>query len=695
MQKKAVSFFRRLENNLPAFLFSLLAGVCAGALVYIYHFQLPLFSKSRIALCAVIGFAFSLLVFFSLQRFILPLFQQHNKKKQVLIILLTIIASLLLAFMLDYTILRIHPLYPQRSLLVEMDLSNLPEDIEGVSFSHLELAYRDVGYSEFTIDGDYEKRDAALFFPTGQIASIRWQGITGELARLAFEPTSQPFEIQVHWDEGSDDLDLYQSGDVLAIHTKDFPLFPHEALIIHLLSLPLIFAVLFGLLNGLFSPRPYAGFMLMIWLFIYLLYYPGIIGDVNIVAVDDLLAGQPTDWHPIIYTLLVAFNIRFLASASSLLVMQFSALALIFHNVFSYLQEKEVSRVILVALSLLIALLPTNFLSMITLTNDIPYSITLTALTFLIFKIIVSNGKWLESKTNLLLLSLTASLAILFRYNGIPAVAFFFVCLLLAYPKHWLRSLLSAAVVMALWFFVTGPLYNMLNVTSQTEGHFDNILLHHISAHVDNGTPLSVEESAYLDSLLPLEEWKYSCCTNASMWQNDDFDREAFHTQSAYNRRLALSLFRRNPALEIGHMLCASDIVWDTAGGCEIKHPSLEYIREDYFWTGSYFPQYQESSFFPMLVKPISAFISYLDGSPLFSSIFWRPAWYLYLSIICVIVFAMRNRSIRGLLLLAPIMGQSLFLLLFNRVQNFRYQYCVVLVGLLLLALVFYKPRED
>ena len=647
------------------------------------------------ALCAIVAFAFSILVFFSLQKFILPLFQQHKKGKQIIIILLTVITSLLLAFTLDYTIPRIYPLYPQRSLLVEMDLSNLPEDIEGVSFSHLDLAYWDVSYSELQIEGQYEQRSDALFFPSGQSASIRWRGITGELAHLVFEPTSQPFTIRVNWDDSSDDLDLYQSGDVLATHTRDFPLVPQEALIIRLLSLPLIFAFLFGLFNGLFSPRPYAGIILMIWLFIYLLYYPGIIGDVNIVAVDDLLAGQPTDWHPIIYTLLVAFNIRFLASASSLLVMQFSVLALIFHNAFSFLQEKGVSRVILVALSLLIALLPTNFLSMITLTNDIPYSITLTALTFLIFKIIVSNGKWLESKTNLLLLSLTASLAILFRYNGIPAVAFFFVCLLLAYPKHWLRSLLSAALVLALWFFVTGPLYNMLNVTSQTEGHFDNILLHHISAHVENGTPLSDDESAYLDSLLPLVEWKYSCCTNSAMWSNTNFDREAFHANSTYNRQLALSLFRRDPALEIGHMLCASDIVWDISEGCVIKHPSLEYLREDYFWTGSYFPQYQESSFFPMLVKPVSAFISYLDRSTLISAVLWRPAWFLYISIICAIIIAMRNRTIRGLLLLAPIMGQSLFLLLFNRVQNFRYQYCVVLIGLLLLALIFYKPSED
>jgi hypothetical protein len=179
------------------------------------------------------------------------------------------------------------------------------------------------------------------------------------------------------------------------------------------------------------------------------------------------------------------------------------------------------------------------------------------------------------------------------------------------------------------------------------------------------------------------------------MWQNDDFDRVAFHAQSTYNRQLALSLFQRDPALEIRHMLCASDIVWNIGDGCEIKHPSLEYQQGDYFWTGSYFPQYQESSFFPGLVEPVSDFITTLDASPLISAILWRPAWYLYLAIICALFLAIRNRTVKWLLLLAPIMGQSLFLLLVNRVQNFRYQYCAMLVGLLLLSLVFYKPPRD
>jgi hypothetical protein len=673
-------------------LISILTGICFGLLVYIYHFQLPLFSKSQIVICVVLAAAAAAGINFFLRKVTLPVFFSHSRSVRVVFSGLVLLLAILLGSILDYDIPHLYPLYPTHQIAVEMDLRDMPSEMKGVSFSHLQLAFRDVSYSELSFTGAYQIRKDDIFFPAGQVASITWQGITGEKAVLVFNPTAEPFTVKIRWDEQSEDLDLVQTGGSLPNRTYQYPVLPYEGRIVRLAAVPLIALLLFILINAIFSPTPYAGILLTIWLFIYLLYWPGIIGDVNVLAVDELLQGNPTDWHPIAFTLLVAFSTRFLASASSVLLMQMVSLALIFGNAFSFLYKKGVSRTILVVLTLLIALLPTNFMSIITLTNDIPYSIALLALTFLSFKIVISNGKWLDRPQNLFLLSLTASLAILFRYNGIPAVGFFFICLLVIYPRQWLKSLSSLVVVLLVWLAVNGPLSSMLNVTHETEGQFDNILLHHISAHVANGTPLTDDESGYLNELLPLEQWQYSCCSNTAMWANADFDRETFHANSAFNRQLELNLLQRNPSLELKHMLCASDIVWNLADGCEIKHPFVELIKGKYYWTRSYFPQYLESSFLPALVDPVSGLLNRMDASSLVSALLWRPAWYLYLAILCTILFCRRLKSARGFLVLAPALGQSLFLLVFNRVQNFRYQYCVVLVGLLLLALVFYQP---
>ena len=687
--------FKNLFNNPLTLIFSIFTGVSTSLLIYIYRFQLPLYSKTNFAICFLIALLVTFLVLILLQKKILPLLQSYSSAIRYLILVISIVLCFLGLIFAEFSIPHIYPLYPIHQLTIELDLLDTPTEIDGISFSHLKLAYRDVSYSELEINGLYEIRSDSIYFPAGQVASISWQGITGEQAELVFHPVSVPMTINVSWDSNPSPLDLHQSSGNMAVLGHVFQSLQVESLLVHLLSFSLIFLILFCLTTGLFSPHPYASIMLAVWGLVYLVFWPGIIGDVNIIAVNDLLEGHPTNWHPITFTLLVTFCIEYLASASSVLILQFISLALIFGSAFTYLQQKEVSRRLLCILSVLGALLPTNFLSVITLTNDISYSITLLALAYLSLKIVDTNGDWLDDKLHALLLSAVASLAILFRYNGIPAVGFFFICLLIFYPRKWRTSLFSIGIVILSWFVVSGPLSTALNVANETEGHLDNIILHHISAHVANGTALSEEETSYLDQLLALNEWQYNCCTNSAMWANDDFDVETFHANSTYNRQLALSLFLRNPKMELQHMLCASDIVWNLSDGCEIKHPIIDQSKGQFYWTRSYFPEYIENSFLPSLVTPFSKWIIALDRIPLVSSLLWRPAWFLYASIICTIIFIRRIRSLRGFLPLSAAMGQSIFLLLVNRVQNFRYQYCIVLVGLLLLAIAFYKPKLD
>ena len=636
----------------------------------------------------------AILVDIFLARITCPIFQLKTRRLRAGILFSTVLVSLLLSLSLVFTVPHIYPLYPEHTLTVNLNLEDMPSDSEGIYFSHLQLAYRDVSFNELDISGEYQVNEDSIYFSPAQTASLSWQGITGEAAAIYFQSTSGSHPIEIVWDGQSQLVDLGSNAEIGKFN-QEFSILSYERLIVNLAVFPIILLIIFVLFTGILSRHPYAYILVFVWLFVYILFWPGIIGDVSVLAVDELRQGHPTDWHPIIFTLLLSFCIKFFASASSMLIVQILALALLVGNAFSFLNHKGVSNKALIPITCVLALLPTNFLSIITLTNDIPYSIVLMGLTYLAFRIVLSKGKWLESKSNLLLLTAVASLAILFRYNGIPAVGFFFLCLLIIYPKFWRKSLISLSIVIAVWLFVSGPFSTLLNVTHDSQGHFDNILLHHISAHVINGTPMTAEESAYLDTLLPLEEWKYSCCSNTAMWANDDFDRDEFHANSTFNRQLELSLLQRNPGLEISHMLCASDIVWNVSGGCEIKHPFVEKIKGKYYWTRSYIPQYLENSFLPGLIDPISSWLISLDEKVFSSALLWHPAWYLYAAILCTIIFSSKIKSWRGLLVLSPALGQSLFLLLFNRVQNFRYQYCIVLVGFLLIAIAFYKPNSE
>ena len=362
---------------------------------------------------------------------------------------------------------------------------------------------------------------------------------------------------------------------------------------------------------------------------------------------------------------------------------------------FSFLESKGADKRILWLLTIVIAILPSNFISLITLTDDIIYSIALLATTILTIKIVFSNGAWLKETKNIIGFALLALLASTLRYNGIPAVGFTLLCLLVFFPNFWKKILTLIGMIVIGYFLINGPLFDLIGVNRIAEGHFDNILLHHISAHIDAETPLDDDQRTYLNSLYPIGEWSYSCCMNSEMLRKPGFSEEIFHANSALNKQIALNLLVKDPAVNLRHMLCASDIVWNVTGNCAILYPSMEQTKGVYYWTRSNSSEYAENSKFPGLVDPLSRLRIAIDENKLINILIWRPAIYLYIAILSVLIFVFRNRIKGSLIILSPLIGQSAFLLAFNRQQNFRYQFCAVIIGLFLLSLTVIPKDQN
>jgi hypothetical protein len=135
-------------------------------------------------------------------------------------------------------------------------LAKLPKSEDGISFSQLQLAYRNVSFGELDIEGKHEIREDSVYFPAGQIASISWQGITGEKANLTFLPTSRPVSVEVSWDGRSQELGLQSQSSYLPAASIDFPTISYETTLVYGAVLSLVLLALFILVTGLFSPYP-------------------------------------------------------------------------------------------------------------------------------------------------------------------------------------------------------------------------------------------------------------------------------------------------------------------------------------------------------------------------------------------------------------------------------------------------------
>jgi hypothetical protein len=78
--------------------------------------------------------------------------------------------------------------------------------------------------------------------------------------------------------------------------------------------------------------------------------------------------------------------------------------------------------------------------------------------------------------------------------------------------------------------------------------------------------------------------------------------------------------------------------------------------------------------------------------------IYLRPALYMYLSAILILVFSLRSRNFRPFLVVMPVLVQAAILFLISYAPAIRYQYSNYMVGLYLLGLLFLpggRMKED
>jgi hypothetical protein len=219
-----------------------------------------------------------------------------------------------------------------------------------------------------------------------------------------------------------------------------------------------------------------------------------------------------------------------------------------------------------------------------------------------------------------------------------------------------------------------------------------------MAAHLDAGTPLEPQEEAYLDSFLPTSDWQYYCCYVGTVSYDNDFEREKFLASSAENRKLALDLFLRDPAVDIQHTMCASELVWRFIDNqCYMKstHGFNSWNPGEVSWIVGNEVGLKDDSKIPSLVQP------YVDNLRIFGfrddylDFYLRPALYLYLGLFFTAVVVVRRDDFRALLICLPILVQSLILLLVSYAPAIRYQYGTIITGLLLVGLAFLPNRKE
>ena len=238
------------------------------------------------------------------------------------------------------------------------------------------------------------------------------------------------------------------------------------------------------------------------------------------------------------------------------------------------------------------------------------------------------------------LLGIAALGVLALRNNGILVVlALLPAALLLIRERHQklrLAGVLSAALIV----FLLGQavLFRALRVEQPPVTEALAIPLQQFGRVIKEGRPLTEEEAAFLDAILPLEQWEtlYRPVSVDPVKFAEDFYGGALVGNPARFLRVWLGLLRRYPADFILAALDETRMLWNPLVKTDMV---LSYHSTDEY------PFQIPSPPFPALTARMRGIVDYLAGSPLFR-VFWSPAaLFLASAVLGVLLLLRRQRE--------------------------------------------------
>ena len=689
---------------------SLVIGVCTGSVVYLGTLQRHFFSKTFFLYAVLISIFAAVLVSWLQQNILHARFLSFSRALRILLL-----AATLLLTLVTLANVQIQPMYyllPDTQLRIRIPIGDVPEGQESVRLLWVETGQGYVYYKNMNYVGQWERVQKNVLFTPNQNVEITWHGKVGPEPEIAFRMTLYDQPVYVSWNDHEVEYNLNNPKvpEIIIKTPLDIPIWYELPFILSFIfTVGFVFYALLVLL-GTWQPRMKAGRrqgkyswlfymlpMVLMWGFSLLVFWPAIMSSDSVTLWSQNLVGAYSDWQSAFYALTLAVLMKICYSPAFIAILQILLMAFLVAWGLKSLESRGVSKFVLWLISLAFALLPINNLYAITLWRDIPYALAVFWMTVIILNIYFSQGAWLKG-LGWLWLALSGFLVAILRQNGIP-VAIAVLCLLpIFYRKYWKSLVFSLLFCAALLLFIKGPVYDWLGVDRSKSGQSNLILLHHIAAHLNAGTPLNADEKEYLNGFLPVDEWDYYCCYVGTISYDNDFERERFLDSSVENRKLALDLFLRDPQVDVQHMLCSSEQIWRYQNNiCYMKsaHGFNSWVPGEVSWVVPNDANLENDSKIPKLVQPYVDLLRVFGFRDDFLVIYLRPALYLYLSIFFVLVIVLRLKDPRALLVLMPVLIQDIILFLVSYAPAIRYQYSNFLVGLFLLGLLFLPEKAS
>jgi hypothetical protein len=420
----------------------------------------------------------------------------------------------------------------------------------------------------------------------------------------------------------------------------------------------------------------YATPFILNWILYLLAYWPGSLSYDSINQWEQMVNFKFSDWHPVFHTLTNWLITRFWHSPAAIAFAQIFAMSLVLGWGLFEQRRFGAPRWLPWLITLIIIAIPSNGFMVIALWKDIFYSISMLALTILVFNITLSHGEWIRKPNAWLYLSVSALFVALYRHNGAPVAFVTLLSFLVVYRKLWKPFLTVLILTLLIWMGIRGPGYDVLGVDrSSNQPGIGMALVHLIARYTNTDTPFLPQDRDLLQKIRPEENWPYECHleTNLFFTKLDWANLREYTTDLAI---LSVKLIHRAPSVFFDHVICTSSFLYQITQSPGSLYEPIE--------TGVVLNDFgikRESKF--VWLKNI------LDNSPnqsnqLFNWIFWRVPFWGYLLLASLILYGARSKNWMVLLVFLPVLLNMLPFVFMAVLQSFRYVYSTLIVSALM-----------
>ena len=432
---------------------------------------------------------------------------------------------------------------------------------------------------------------------------------------------------------------------------------------------------------------------LFVWLLYWTAFFPGLMSGDSIDQWRQIQTLELSDAHPAFHTFVNWMLTRVWNSPAIISLTQIIIFSTLLGMALSNLDIKyQVNRGVLVLITLFFAVSPVHGMLVNSLWKDLPYSLCLFWLTYLLIVVYLSKGEWLKLPSNQIHLIILLVSILLFRHNGIiPAFGVGFL-LFIYYKGNWKGILRVFVSTIFLFVFVKYFLYSFFDISPTPKVLSLSLPIHQVGAMMYNDVQLDSEQKVVVEKLMPIEFWKgnYHKYTVDTLIYHPEFNLRIFDTEKNITFefiKVWLGLSIQHPRIAVQDWLYQTSIIWRAQ---EPPNSKPYYSELGIVKTGvEMLDKYQLTS------MPLSSSLNSTLGQIVrttwdvnLSWFIWRPAIYLYLSMAFCYLLVLRN-GWRVTIILSPVILNTISLMLAIPAQQLRYVYSALIIAPLIIAVYY------